>query len=102
VQPYASQAFDELNARVAYSAHSVTLGVSCAYRLSRYDAQAAPEAAGRQAGGDEKTLSAGADAAMKIGPASSIKLAQLYSDVNSDVGYSFTKNTTRLSLMVTF
>jgi hypothetical protein len=105
VYPFASQDYDEFHARAKWDAsQDIALGLTGAYRLSKYDGDAAPAGATYTAAtsGDETTIVAGIDATFRLGPYSAITLAQTYEDVNSDVYLDFTKNTTSVALTATF
>lgn len=109
VYPFASQDYDQLLARLSYDVSSmVVVGLTGSYLMSQYDGDMAPGAAKPSdfvqgvRSGDETVVSIGADVKVKVSKNSSVTLAQVYEDVSSDVLYSFTKNTTSLSLTATF
>lgn len=119
VFPYSSQKSTELYSRLEWkSTESLTLAAWGQYRLGEYDGANIPSQVlrdagvssasqymslrGRDATGDDTTIVIGAEAAYSIDENTSIRLAQSYEDVTSDVDTSFTRNSTRLVLKRTF
>lgn len=106
VFPFQSQTFTDAHARFEVDATKrLTLGVAGAYRIGKYDSDTLPEGVTAQDlidrgfafEGDEESIVAGADVALHLAYGLEIKVAQQYEDVDSDVGTSFTRNTTSLT-----
>ena len=106
VYPYSSQEFFDLTASVRWDASpKLTLDASGAYRVGDYDADTVPaDAADRDQAvdGEETTVIAACGIAYRLRSTTSIRLAQRYEDVDSDVASSSTRNSTRLSLSQRF
>ncbi len=111
VYPFASQKATGLSAlwdwELVPSSLMMTLSVS--YRLGEYDSDALPAggAVEERTGmprptGDETTVASSLELVYRVNGNASLKAAQVYEDVDSDVRPSFTKNTTRLALWYEF
>jgi len=88
---------------------SVMLTLSASYRLGEYERDALPaggsvdpNTGSLRAVGDETTVVGSLEVVYKVNSNTSLRGAQVYEDVDSDVRPSFTKNTTRLALWYEF
>jgi hypothetical protein len=101
VYPFASQEYTEVKASIEWDVlPRVMLGVTGLYRNSDYD-DAAPgtAAAGDFVGitdGEEDKIIAQGEIAYKFNERNRLSLVQRYEDVDSDVAWDYTKNTTRI------
>jgi hypothetical protein len=103
--PFSSQEYSQFKADVAWDmTPKLTVFASGIYRLSEYDNDSAPSTAPDDTFpkdtrvGDEDRVIGEAGAVFKINRETSARVLQRYEDLDSDVGVSFTKNTTRLIL----
>ncbi|MBL7114483.1 MAG: outer membrane beta-barrel protein [Kiritimatiellae bacterium] len=101
VYPFASQEYTDVKASVEWDVlPRVMLGVTGLYRNSDYD-DAAPGAATAGdfvgiADGEEDKIIAMGEIAYKLNDRNKISLMHRYEDVDSDVSWDYTKNTTRI------
>ena len=123
VFPHASQQYSSVNTRLeADFTEMFTFGLAAGYRLGEYDVETVtPEAKNRirsnsesystwaqrflsegETSGEEETLIGTIDLTYKINRNTSIKLANRYEDVSSDVGVSFDRNALSLSFSKAF
>ena len=97
--PYASQDYTEGRVRAEWDPiTALTLAGEGTYRHSEYDDEtvtALPE-------GDEDTIVAQIDVTYRFKDRFSVKLAQRFEDVDSEVDASYTRNSTRLGFNVYF
>jgi hypothetical protein len=100
--PFPSQEYTQLSGRFEWDSSDVlTLGCSAVYRMGDYEVETDVPELG-DISEDETVIVASVDATVKVGPRTQVKVAQRYEDVDSDVRESYTKNTTAVSLAVTF
>jgi len=111
VYPFAAQKTTALSAlwdmEVVPGSVMLTLSASC--RLGEYEREALPaggvtdpDTGAPRAVGDETTVVGSLEVVYKVNDNTSVRAAQVYEDVDSDVRPSFTKNTTRLALWYEF
>jgi len=97
--PFASQSYTDARGRLELDATpKLMLGFQGTYRLSEYEKDSRPSTAAvasfpKATSGDETTIVLQGDAAFKLTDRSSLKFIQRLEDIDSDVGESFTKNT---------
>ncbi len=101
--PFSSQEYSEVRGFAhATLSQKVMLRGAMTYRLSTYDEDDIPAGAPAVAGGDETTIVGDVDLTVKIIDNLSLVVGYRYEDIDSDVGQSYTKNTTRLGASLSF
>ena len=115
--PFASQEYTEARIGVEWDANArLTFDLDGVYRLSSYEEQEGLVAAaagdlglavllaslGSQHSGDETTIEAQGKVTYRVTDKTSVSLIQRFEDVDSDVGVSFSKNSTTLALSKSF
>lgn len=96
--PYASQDYTEGRVRAEWDPiAALTVAGEGTLRRSEYD-----DESGTLRSGDEDTVVAQVDVTYRFKDRFSVKLAQRYEDVDSDVDVSYTRNSTRLGCNVYF
>jgi hypothetical protein len=115
--PFVSQEFTDVRAFAeAKLSPKVNLRVSATYRVSTYDEDDVPSGttaadftskalahmATGATSGDETTIVGDVELSVALSERSALTLGQRYEDIDSDVGQSFTKNTTRAGASFSF
>lgn len=106
VYPFASQKSTDVTAGLEWDAvpSRLMVALSGTYRQGEYTAESIPassSAVGSSSGNRDAVLGT-LQATFKVDNATSVRLAQSYEDVSSDVNDSFTKNTTTLAVSRVF
>jgi hypothetical protein len=101
--PFSSQEYSDLRgyARATLSPNVMLRG-SLTYRLSSYDDEDIATGAIAIPSGDETTVVADVDLTVNVVGNVSLLLGHRYEDIDSDVGQSYTKNTTRIGASLSF
>ena len=106
--PFASQSYTDTRGRVEWDATpNLMLGFHATYRLSDYDQDSRPATAmlatfPKSTSGNETTIVVQGEATLKLTDRSSLKFIQRMEDLDSDVGTSFTKNTSMATASMAF
>lgn len=108
VYPFSTQTYTEFIGRGDYIANeALDLGIQATLRQSEYDVDDLPPSAPGTANfaatsGDETTTAISGHADWKFPSGAKLRFTQIYEDVDSDVEITFTKNTSKLELIVEF
>ena len=108
VYPFSTQTYTEFIGRADLEANeALDLGVKATVRQSEYDIDDRPPSAAPTANfaatyGDETTTVFSGYADWKLPSGAKIRFTQVYEDVDSDVEITFTKNTSKVELVVDF
>ena len=106
--PFVSQEFTDLRGFVdANVTPKVNVRASGTYRTSTYDEEDVPSGtvftdfAGATSG-DESTIVADVEVSLVVAANVAVSVGQRYEDIDSDVGQSYTKNTSRVGATISF
>jgi hypothetical protein len=108
VSPFSTQTYTEFIARADMEANeALDLGIRATLRQSEYDTNDRPPSAPGTANfaatsGDETTTVISGHADWKFPNGAKVRFTQVYEDVDSDVEITFTKNTSKVELIVDF